>query len=148
MDKPRKHEGYITTREASVVLGVTTERVHQLKRIGILDGYKDGNFAYIKLESVEKLKSSGLLATLHKKSNPGCPYAGKGCVNYTAEMCDACPLPECKVDAGQAIRMSTLGSRRRKAEEKDWKYKHIDKRDLPPEYMAKSISLHHRRVKL
>lgn len=148
MDKPKEHEGYVTTREASVLLDVTTERVHQLRRIGILDGYKDGNFVYIKLESVEKLKSSGLLATLHKKSNPGCPYAGKRCVNYTAEMCDACPLPECKVDAGQAIRMSTLDSRRRKAEEKDWKYKHIDKRDLPPEYMVKSISLHHRRVKL
>lgn len=131
-----------------MLLGVTTERVYQLRRIGILDGFKDGYFAYIKRESAEKLKNSGLLATLKKKNNPGCPYAGKGCVNYTAEMCDACPLPECKVDAGQAIRMSTMDSRRRKAEEKDWKYKHIDKKNLPPEYMAKSISLHHRRVKL
>lgn len=131
-----KPEGYITTSEASVLLNTSTTKIVRLRREGILEGYKDGHFAYISLASTEKVKASGLLVMMNHKGVEGCPYAGKGCEEYKAELCDSCPLPECRVSPNQAQKMKGMDKRRREAEEKDWKYKHIRKEDLPPDNMA------------
>lgn len=131
-----KPEGYITALEASELLGVNTEKIHKLRREGILDGYRDGHYAYIRLASAEKVKASGLLVMMNHKGVEGCPYAGKSCEEYKAEMCDSCPLPECRVSPNQAQKMHGMDKRRREAEKKDWKYKHIRKEELPPDNTA------------
>lgn len=115
-----------------MLLNTSTTKIVRLRREGILDGYKDGHFTYISLASAEKVKASGLLTRRHEMAQ-GCPYVGVRCADYKAELCDICPLPECRVSPNQAQKMKGMDKHRREAEEKDWKYKHIRKEDLPPE---------------